>query len=167
MEKEQTVIRVLGAEELEQALQFVWEVYARTEAHLRSDAAIQDFLSKIDFEYAAVRMGEGQLRFWGAFLEDKLIGVCAFQGLSHIYLLYVDPRAQGKGIATRLLKRAVFDSKRHDDDLPHITVEAPDTASAFFAAKGFTSMRQPEEDGGVLYYPMELKPGTGFMPDDK
>ena len=162
MEKQQVNIRALSAEELEQALQFVWEVYARTEAHLRTDDAIQDFLSKIDFEYAAVRMGEGQLRFWGAFLEDKLIGVCAFQGLSHIYLLYVDPRAQGKGVATRLLKRAVFDSKRHDDSLPRITVEAPDTASAFFAAKGFTPMGQPEEDGGVLYYPMQLTPDDSF-----
>ncbi len=151
-------IRALGTEELEQALQFVWEVYARTEAHARSDEAIQDFLSKIDFEYSALRMGEGRLRFWGAFSEGKLLGVCAFSGLNRVHLLYVDPRAQGQGLATRLLKRAVFDSKRHDDNLPRIMVEAPDTAVGFFGKLGFVPLGRPEEDCGVLYTVMELRP---------
>ncbi len=160
-EKEQQAkieIRALGNEELEQALHFIWEVYARTEAHMRSDDAIQDFLCKIDFEYAALRMGEGVLRFWGAYMNEKLIGVCAFRGLGQVYLLYVDPRAQGNGVATRLLKRAVFDSKRHDDELARIVVEAPDIAVGFFAKLGFEALSKPEEDCGVDYTAMELKP---------
>lgn len=151
-------IRPLGMDDLEQALQFVWEVYARTEAHTRDDEAVQDFLSKIDFEYCAVRVGEGELRLWGAFSEDKLIGVCAFLGLNRVHLLYVDPRAQGQGVATRLLKRAVFDSKRHDDELPNVIVEAPDTAVGFFGKQGFTPVSEPVEDAGVWYTVMELKP---------
>ena len=151
-------IRALGTDELEQALQFVWEVYARTEAHARDDEAVQDFLSKIDYEYCAVRVGDGQLRLWGAFREDKLIGICAFLGLNRVYLLYVDPRAQGQGVATRLLKRAVFDSKRHDDALPRLIVEAPDTAVDFFGKQGFVPLGDPVEDGGVWYTVMELRP---------
>ena len=158
-EHERTVaIRALGMDDLEQALQFVWEVYARTEAHARDDEAVQDFLSKIDFEYCAVRVGDGQLRLWGAFSEEKLIGVCAFLGLNRVYLLYVDPRAQGQGVATRLLKRAVFDSKRHDDTLPRLIVEAPDTAVGFFGKQGFVPIGEPTEDCGVWYTVMELTP---------
>lgn len=165
-EKEQqskVEIRALSSEELEQALHFVWEVYARTEAHLRSDEAVQDFLCKIDFEYAALRMGEGTLRFWGAYKDEKLIGVCAFRDLNQVYLLYVDPRAQGNGIATRLLKRAVFDSKRHDDDLPRILVEAPDIAVGFFARLGFKALTEPEKDCDVYYTTMELRAEAAAM----
>ncbi len=151
-------IRALGTEDLEQALGFVWEVYARTEAHQRTDEAISDFAARTDLEYCAVRMGEGQLRMWGAFWQDKLIGVCAFQGLSQVYLLYVDPRAQGKGVATRLLKRAVFDSKRHDDALCRITVETPAEAAGFFERQGFQAVGRPVEDCGVRYSVMELRP---------
>ena len=125
---------------------------------MRNDDAIQDFLCKIDFEYAALRMGEGVLRFWGAYMGGNLIGVCAFRGLGQVYLLYVDPRAQGNGVATRLLKRAVFDSKRHDDELPHIVVEAPDIAVGFFAKLGFQALSDSEEDCGVDYTTMELRP---------
>lgn len=151
-------IRALGSEELEQALHFIWEVYARTEAHMRNDEAIQDFLCKIDFEYVVLRMGEGALRFWGAYMDENLIGVCVFRGLGQVYLLYVDPRAQGNGVATRLLKRAVFDSKRHNDELPRIVVEAPDIAVDFFAKLGFQTLSEPEEDCGVDYTTMELRP---------
>ena len=152
-------IRQLCAEELEPALNFIWEIFARTDAKARTDGAICDFERKVDLEYTAARFGEGELRFWGAFDGESLVGVCVFSGLFTIHVLTVDPRERGNGLGTKLLKRAVFDSKRHDDEIARIVVEAPDTMTGFFVKLGFAALSDPTQDEGVWYTPMALQAG--------
>lgn len=152
-------IRSLTPDELEEALAFVWAVFDQCEAAEHSDEGIADFWNRIDPEYATVRMGEGVLRFWGALDEqEQLAGVCCFRGLSHVELIYVRPDCQHQGLATRMLKRAIFDSKRHDDELPSITVEAPQYIAGFFAAIGFVEAGEGFMESGVHYFPMVLTP---------
>ena len=136
-------IRQLCAEELEPALNFIWEIFARTDAKARTDGAISDFERRVDLEYTAERFGEGELRFWGAFDGESLVGVCAFSGLFTVHLLTVDLRERGNGPGTKLLKRAVFDIKPHDDEIARIVVEAPDKLTGLFVKLGFTALPEP------------------------
>ncbi|NCB05855.1 MAG: GNAT family N-acetyltransferase [Clostridia bacterium] len=157
-------IRQLTPDELEEALAFVWAVFDQCEASEHSEEGVSEFWNRIDPEYAAVRMGEGVLRFWGAFDEQELLaGVCCFRGLSHVELIYIRPDCQRQKLASRLLKRAIFDGKRHDDELPAITVDAPQYSAGFFAALGFEECGDGYEDCGIRYFPMSLRAKGGAV----
>ena len=88
-------IRQLAPAELEEALALVWEVFAEFEAPEYSQEGIEEFWRFIDAEYMIMQVGEGAMTFWGAFEDDYLVGVCAFRGLTHISLLFVDGNPAG------------------------------------------------------------------------
>ena len=155
MEKDKK-IRQLSYEELEEALALVWEVFSSEIAPLCTDEGIDDFWASIEYEYLLHRMGDGFVRFWGAFDGDSLIAVCAMRQLSHVLLLFVKPEYQGQGAGTNLLKQAVIDCKEADSSIESITVEAFEGAAAFFGKMGFALSGQAADAGGLRLLPMTL-----------
>lgn len=150
-------IRKLRVDELEEALALVWEVFAEFEAPGYSDEGVEEFWKFIDLEYMTMKVGEGRMFFWGAFEDDYLVGVCAFRGLDHISLMFVDPQYHRRGIATALVKKAVADCKELDPELDHVTVNSSPYAVPFYEALGFEKISEIREENGIKFVPMKIK----------
>ena len=61
---------------LEEALALVWDVFSDFESENLPQEALDEFWARIDYEYMLQRAGDGEIRFWGAFDDDFLVGVC-------------------------------------------------------------------------------------------
>ncbi len=151
------VIAPLPSEELEEALALVWDVFSTCESEELPQEAIDEFWERIDYEYMLHRMGDGTLRFWGAYDDGYLVGVCAMRDLSHIELLYVDPEYQRQGIATNLLKHALIDCRELDDSIRRITANATPFSRGFFLKMGFTATAAEHKEDGLILIPMALE----------
>ena len=150
-------IRQLQGQDLEEALALVWEVFAEFEAPTFTDEGIEEFWRFIDLEYMTMQVGEGAMTFWGAFEDDCLIGVCAFRGLDHISLLFVDGEYQRRGVGTMLVKKAVQDCKALDPSISAITVNSSEYGQPFYAALGFEPTGGLTVDNGIRFIPMRIE----------
>ena len=154
MEKKE--IRQLRADELIEALDLVWTVFSEFEAPSCSDEGIEEFWSYIDYEYMLHRVGEGMIRFWGAFENGGMVGVCAIRDLSQIVLLYVNGNHHRRKIGSLLLKKAMLDCKEIDSHISRVTVDASQYALPFFLAMGFVPIGELQEQNGIVFTPMEV-----------
>ncbi|MBE6993693.1 MAG: GNAT family N-acetyltransferase [Ruminococcaceae bacterium] len=150
-------IRQIQGAELEEALALVWEVFAEFQAPDFTDEGIEEFWRFIDLEYMTMQVGEGAMTFWGAYEDDYLVGVCAFRGLDHIALLFVDAEYQRRGIGTALVKKAVSDCKKLDPALHRVTVNSSEYGLPFYAALGFEATAGLTEEDGMTFIPMEIE----------
>jgi Acetyltransferase (GNAT) family. len=150
-------IRPLAGCEIEEALGLVWDVFSEYEAADCTEEGVDEFWTKIDYEYLIQRAGDGEVRFWGAFDEGRMVGVCMLHEPDHVELLYVDGEYQSRGVGTSLLKKAVLDMKEQDTLLRRITANVPDSADGFFRALGFTSSGASYASGGMTYTPMAVE----------
>lgn len=144
---------------LEEGLALVWEVFSDCLAENLPQEALDDFWAGIDYEYMLQRVGDGELRFWGAFDGDWLVGVCALRQLRQVELLYVDTEYQRQGVATNLLKHAVLDARGLDESVTRITVSAPEGARGFFEKLGFAPAGPEQKENGQRWLPMALEGG--------
>jgi len=149
-------IRPLGSEELIGALDLIWSVFAEFEAPACSDEGIDEFWSHIDYEYLLHRFGEGVIRFWGAFENGTMVGVCAVRDLDHILFLYVKGDYHRRKIGSLLLKKAMMDCREIDPHLSRVTVHSSVYALPFFQAMGFTPTGGQQEQNGMVFIPMEV-----------
>lgn len=150
-------IRPLAGCEIEEALGLIWDVFSEYQAPDCTEEGVDAFWSRIDYEYLLQRAGDGEVRFWGAFDDGRMVGVCMLREPGLVELLYVDGEYQGQGVGKNLLKKAVLDAKVQDPLLQSITVNAPDGTEDFFRAQGFIPVGEPYESGGLIYIPMAVK----------
>ena len=150
-------IRPLPPHELESALALVWESFSDSYAAQCDQDTLDAFWDSIDYEYMLMSMGEGRIRFWGAWEDDFLVGVCAVRDLERIELLYVDAEYQGRGIGTSLLKKAAMDIKELDGLADTLRLLAPDSAVGFFEKLGFVPRGEAFDQGSLKLLPMGLK----------
>lgn len=156
MEQNKEICLLTGCE-IEEALGLVWDVFSEYEAPECTEEGVDEFWAKIDYEYLLQRAGDGEVRFWGAFDEGRMVGVCMMHEPGQVELLYVDGEYQGKGVGTSLLKKAVLDMKEQDAWLRRITANVPESAEGFFLTLGFASSGAPYASGGMTYLPMAVE----------
>ena len=143
--------------QLEEALALVWDVFSTFESQDLPQEALDEFWSRIDYEYMLQRAGDGEIRFWGAYDDDYLVGVCAMRDLRHIELLYVDGEYHRQGVATNLLKHALIDCKELDETIRRITVNATPYSRGFFLKQGFRATAAEHKEEGLTVIPMALE----------
>jgi len=149
-------IRLLDGEDLQQGLALVWEVFSHDLAPECTDTGIEEFWHAIDFEYLLHRMGDGTLRFWGAFDGERPVGLIALRELTHITLLFIESEYQFQGAGTALLKKALLDCKDLDPAIDRVTVEALGQSRGFFETLGFRVTGDDNMEDGILKTPMEI-----------
>ena len=144
--EEKKEIRPLAGCEIEEALGLVWDVFAEFEAADCDQEGVDEFWGRIDYEYLLQRAGDGEVRFWGAFDDGRLVG-----------LLYVDGEYQGQGVGKNLLRKAVLDTKEQEPQLDTVTASVSAGAVPFFTAQGFEKTGAPFRVGGLSYFPMAVR----------
>ena len=91
------IIREIRKKEMDEALKLVWEVFLEFEAPDYTEEGIEEFRKTVfDPEWIKDR------DFYGAFIDNKIVGVIATKDLSHIALLFVDGNYHRKGIGKSL-----------------------------------------------------------------
>ena len=149
-------IRRLGTNEVEEAVRLVMEVFAQYVAPHMDQEGIDEFMSFIDPEYLCMKMGEGEIRLWGAFEDGELAGVLGTRGLNHICLLFVKREFQRRGIGASLLKKAALDMMVLDPAAGDMTVNAGSGAIPFYKAMGFEETGEERRVNGIAYTPMKI-----------
>lgn len=144
-------IRRLVQSELQEALNLVWRVFLEYEAPDYSKQGIESFRQFIGFQTIQALEESGELKFWGAYEVERLVGVIAVKLGTHVSMLFVDPDFHRRGVATRLYENA-FDGYRGE-----ITVNSSPYAVAFYARLGFEIKKEEQVIDGIRFTPMSRK----------
>lgn len=142
-------VRPLEPAQMPEALALVERVFMAFEAPEYSDQGVETFLSFVRDANAV-----SALTFYGAFEADRVRGVLATRGSSHIALFFVDAAHQGTGIG-RALFSAAWDACRADG----MTVNASPYAVEIYRHLGFEPVSAEQVRDGIRYTPMQcMKP---------
>ena len=136
----------LEKDKWDEALKLVKEVFMEFEAPDYCEEGVADFMHAMgDESYLNMH------RFYGAYEDDKLVGVIATRkDHHHIGLLFVDKNYQRRGIGRQLI-RHILNMK---DEEP-ITVYASPYGHEFYKKLGFVDTDEEQITNGVRYYPMK------------
>jgi len=144
-------IRMLGEQELSAALELAWRVFEAFEAPEYTPAWVEVFLEFIGFDTMLVMLRDGDMKFWGCFDADTIIGMLAVRAESHISLLFVQKEYDREGIG-----RSLFEAFRSTikDPAPRITVHSSPYAVGFYRRLGFRALGAEQTADGIRFTPM-------------
>lgn len=140
-------IRKAKKEELKEIFDLVWNVFLKFEAIDYPKEAKDEFKNHIkDPEFI------NKLEIFGAFENDKVVGMIATRNINHIALFYVDGKYQGRGIG-----RNLYDTiyKLNTDD--YFTVNSTPYAKEIYINFGFECHNGIKQVNGIKFYPMKVK----------
>jgi len=128
-------------------LSFVWNVFLEFEAPDYSEKGVKEFHKSIcDEDYLQ------QLRIYGAFFEDKMVGVIATRDAnSHIALFFVDGNYHRQGIG-----RNLFEVAKSNCNSDKMTVNSSPYAVPIYAKLGFRQTDTEQIVNGIRFTPMEI-----------
>ena len=130
------------------ALPLVWNVFLKFEAPEYLEEGVKEFYKSIHDE-AYLQ----QLCMYGAFLDEKLVGIIATRNeKSHIALFFVDGKYHRQGIGRKL-----FEVAKSNCDSDKMTVNSSPYAVPIYARLGFCQTDKEQTENGVRFTPMELR----------
>lgn len=137
-------ISIIEPEHLALALALVNRVFLQFEAPDYAPEGIATFQAFLHDETAV-----SALTFYGAFVEDQLVGVLATRGNSHIALLFVEPCFQRQGVG-----RALFFAARDACKTDVMTVNSSPYAVEIYRRLGFHPLSEEQQTDGIRFTPM-------------
>ena len=142
------LIRELEQKEIENALCLVWNVFLQYEAPDYKKEGVDEFYKSIhDSKYLS------NLCFYGAFAQEKLIGVIATRNKgTHIALFFVDGRCHRQGVGKKL-----FQIARERCRSERMTVNSSPYAVPVYHNLGFLDTDTEQIVNGLRFIPMELE----------
>lgn len=140
-----TEIRKILPQERIRTIQLIRDVFMEFEAPDYSAEGVQTFLSYIENPQIF-----DALVFYGAFLQQKLVGVLAVKDGNHISLFFVDRDLHRRGIGT-----ALFLHYLQEIDVHTVTVNAAPIAVPFYEKLGFLKKNTEQTENGIRYTPMQ------------
>ena len=141
------IIRKILAEEMNEALSLVWKVFLEFEAPDYTEEGIKEFKKALDDEkWVAER------DFYGAFENDKLLGVIATKNRNHIALFFVNGKYHKQGIGRKLYEKA----KELNED-GFFTVNSSPYAHEVYKHLGFVDTDKEQCVNGLRFYPMKIE----------
>ena len=131
--------------EYEEAFDLVWEVFLEYEAPDYTQDGVDEFFQSIhDEDYIFM------LSVYGAFIENKLVGVIATRtNGSHIALFFVNGRYHKQGIGRRL-----FETVKSECKEKYMTVNSSPYAISIYRKLGFLDTDVQQVVNGLKFTPM-------------
>ncbi len=149
------LIKEVCFEDLDKAFSFIWYIFLEFVAPDYSKEGVEtfraNFIENKDFRN---RFKDGSQLMYGAYLNDKLVGVISISLNNHISFLFVDKKYHRSGIATMLFNKVI--SKSKEKQAQSITLNASPYAIPFYHYMGFKDLDVQKDFHGILYTPMEL-----------
>lgn len=144
-------VKRLSPEELPAALELIWEVFLQFEAPVYPQAGIDEFRAAFDHAERNANM-----HFYGAFEENRLVGVLAMRAPCHISFLFVREAFQHRGIGKNL-----FETMRADYAEREFTVNSSPYAVEIYRCLGFVPTDHEQITNGIRYTPMKYTGSKG------
>lgn len=146
----------LGAEALEAALRLALDTFLRFEAPDYGAEGVAAFRRDIiDNPQFHEDCRTGKNRLWGAFDGEKLVGLFAMRGQSHICLVFTHHAYHRKGIATAIFRTLLDDIRRENPELTRLTLNSSPYGKPFYLRSGFRPTDAEQCKNGIVYTPME------------
>lgn len=137
-------IRKINNNELKEMIDLAWRVFLKYEAPDYSEEGILEFKKSInDPDFIS------KLEIYGAFEDDKLLGMIATRGINHIAMFFVDENYQGMGIGRKLYN---YICELNKDN--YFTVNSSPYAKGIYEHLGFVCLNNLQEVNGIKFYPM-------------
>ena len=144
-------VKNLQAEQLAEALSFVWEVFCRFEAPEYSEEGITEFKNFLNNEEEI-----GKLDFYGAFDKaSDIVGVLAMRKPSHISLFFVKAEYHRQGIGRQLFEKILCDYQ--PQGIGVFTVNSSPYAVEVYRKLGFKPTGDECITNGIRYTPMKME----------
>jgi GNAT superfamily N-acetyltransferase len=148
-------IKLVGKNELQQALDLVWTVFQEFEGSDYSQAGIDQFYSFIQVDSISKMINAGEFKIWGCFRGTQIIGVIATRNTNHISLMFVDKAYHRQGIATRLFYIVLEDCIKNKQNF--IEVNSSPYACEFYHALEFEDTGREKTVNSIRFTPMKYK----------
>lgn len=150
------LIRMVNYEEIDNAFSLIWNTFSEFVAADYSPEGINTFRREfIESKEFKERFNNGTQIMYGAFTEEKLLGVISISDKGNISCLFVDKEYHRRGIASMLFRHIVSILK--EKQIETISLKASPYALPFYHAIGFKDLDKQQDYNGILYTPMELK----------
>lgn len=140
-------LKIIDNNNLKEALSLVLNVFMEFEAPVYSVEGINTFKDFLKSNQALDKMN-----FFGAYQNDKVVGVLATRELSHISLFFVKKEYQNKGIG-----KALFNFMLENTKSDKLTVNSSPYAVNIYEKLGFKKQSEEKLDDGIRYTPMLYK----------
>lgn len=141
-------IKTLELFHRDEALELIWKVFMEFEAPDYSQDGVDEFFKSIhDDDWL------NQIRMYGAYDGDKLVGVIATRKEgTHIALFFVDGNYHRRGIGRKLFQRVLEDNK-----INYMTVNSSPYAVPVYEKLGFIPTDVEQVKNGLRFTPMEYR----------
>ena len=140
-------VRRLGSDEIQEALELCWRVFLAFDAPEYTQEGAVAFRNSLDNKERIRNMN-----FYGAFEENKLVGVMGMRAPQHIGYFVVEAEYQHRGIGKRL-----FEAMRCDYAEQVFTVNSAPHAVEFYRHIGFVAKDTEQVTDGIRYTPMRFE----------
>jgi len=144
----------LKKSDMKNALELIWLVFQEFEAPDYSERGVMTFKDFIFYESIIERIEKEEMFFWGCFMCNKLTGVIAIRGTSHICMLFVKKEKQRQGIAKKLFQ-TVVEYYKTDARINNITVNSSPYAVEVYHHLGFENISIEQTVDGLRFTSME------------
>lgn|SRR5690554_2998010 len=150
------IIRKVDYEEIDEAFTLIWNTFSEFVAPDYSPEGINTFRREfIESKEFKERFNSGKQIMYGAYSEEKLLGVISVSDKGNISCIFVDKEYHRRGIASMLFRHIVSILK--EKRIETIALKASSYALPFYHAIGFKDLDKQQDYNGILYTPMELK----------
>lgn len=147
-------IRPAYREEWDDAMALAWRVFMRFEANDYTPEGIESFQDFITDSVLHRMFIMGAYQLFGAYDNERMIGMISLRNETHISLLFVDERYHRRGVGRRLIQY-VSDYVRNEEGHSFVTVNAAPYAVEFYHRVGFVDTNVKQFNDGIWYTPME------------
>lgn len=149
------IIRKIKNAEFNEVMKLALDVYMEFEAPDYGEEGVETFIKDIikneNFKNAVY---SGENRIWGAFIEDKLVGLIGMRGESHICLVFTHKEYHRKGIATKIMNTVISDIRKENPNVKSITLNSSPYGVPFYHKFGFVDTDCEQLKNGIRYTPM-------------
>jgi len=137
-------------------LKLVRDVHEEFEAYQYSAEGVREFQNFLEYANFKRLLDNSEMKMWGCFHNNNIIGTIATKGSNHISLLFVDKQYHRQGIA-RSLYRKVIEYYSKDENCSEITVNSSLYAVEAYKRLGFATTDTEQQKNGIRFVPMKHK----------
>lgn len=148
-------IRRLRPDEVDAALDLAMETYLEFEAPDYGPEGVTTFRRDIyDNEAFRAACMNGTNRMWGALDGDRIVGLMAMRGESHIVLVFTHRDYHRRGVASAILQALLNDVRRENPDLRRLTLNSSPYGLPFYLHAGFKPADVEKTINGIRFTAM-------------
>ena len=148
-------IRRLRPDEVDAALDLAMETYLEFEAPDYGPEGVTTFRRDIyDNEAFRAACVDGTNRMWGALDGERIVGLMAMRGESHIVLVFTHRDYHRRGVASAILRVLLTDVRRENPDLRRLTLNSSPYGLPFYLHAGFQPADVEKTINGIRFTAM-------------